>query len=74
MSSSNQSEISLYQAIFFRLGRIWQFDIHGKSISSPEAALLRVWASIVLLSEYDTEYSFHVGAISFNFVENGMIS
>jgi hypothetical protein len=72
MSSSNQSEISLYQAIFVRLGRIWQFDIHGKSISSPEAALLRVWASIVLLSEYDTEYSFNVGAISFNFVENAI--
>ncbi len=54
-----------------RLNKIWHYISPGKSISQPEAALLRIWSSIVLLSEYEVDISFASAAVTAVFVENG---
>lgn len=63
--------MTLYQALFLRLHRLWQFTSPGKSVANPEAALLRIWSSIVLSSEYDPDCAYRAASINANFLEQG---
>lgn len=40
-------------------------------MANPEAALLRIWSSIVLSSEYDPDSAYGASTINANFLEQG---